>query len=67
MKHILTDEELQEISDRLRNLLEVKYKDEIGDIPEHIKDTLCQNYALQFKNNRMDLDALLNQYNIAME
>tara|TARA_R110002050_G_scaffold91411_5_gene191896 strand:+ start:139 stop:351 length:213 start_codon:yes stop_codon:yes gene_type:complete len=67
MKYVLEEHELQEISDKLRHLLEVKYKDEIGDIPEHVKNTICQNYILQCKNNKIDLDKILDENKIAIE
>jgi hypothetical protein len=67
MKYVLEEHQLQEISDKLRHLLEVKYKDEIGDIPEHVKNTICQNYILQCKNNKIDLDKILDENKIAIE
>lgn len=67
MKYVLEDTELQDISDKIRNLLDNKYKEEIGEIPEHIKNSICQNYVLQCKNNQVDLDKLLDENNIALE
>ncbi len=67
MKYVLEDYELQELSDKLMHLLEVTYKDEIGDIPEHVKNSICQNYILQCKNNQINLDKLLDEHNIALE
>ena len=67
MKYNLDDTDLQTISDKLRNILEVKYKDELGGIPEHIVTTLCQNYVIQCKDNNMDLEKLLNDNNITLD
>lgn len=67
MKHEFEDSELQEISDKIKQLLEVKYKNELGDIPDHVKNSICQNYVFQLQNNRADLDKLLDEHNIALE
>ena len=44
--------------------MEVEYKDELTNIPEHIKTTLCQNFAIQCKNNKMNMDQLLKEAGI---
>jgi hypothetical protein len=67
MKYNLDDTDLQNISDKLRNILEVKYKDELGGIPDHIVTTLCQNYVIQCKDNKMDIEKLLNDHNITLD
>lgn len=64
MKYNLTDDEIQDLADKFRELIEVKYKDEIGDVPEHIKNSLCQSYVIQCKNNNVDIDKLLDDVGI---
>ena len=67
MKYSLSDTEIQEMSDKLKEVLEVKYKNEIGDIPTHVTDTLIQNFVIQAKTNNVDIDTLLNEANISNE
>lgn len=67
MKYNLDDTDLQDISDKLRIILEEKYKDELGGIPDHIVNTLCQNYVIQCKDNHMDLEKLLIDNNITLD
>jgi hypothetical protein len=64
MKYNLDQEDLQDISEKLKHLLEVKYKDELSNIPDHVVCSLCQNYAIQCKDNNMDLEKLLDDHNI---
>ena len=44
--------------------MHVQYKDELANIPEHIKTTLCQNFVIQCKNNKMNIDQLLEEAGI---
>ena len=67
LKYNLTDDELQELSDKLRKLIDVEFREEIGNIPDHIKDALCQNYVIQCKENKCDLNELLNKHKIVIE
>ena len=67
MKYSLSDTEIQEMSDKLKEVLEVKYKNEIGDIPTHVTDTLIQNFVIQAKTNNVDIDVLLDEANISIE
>lgn len=67
MKYNLDDTDLQDISNKLRIILEEKYKDELGGIPDHIVNTLCQNYVIQCKDNHMDLEKLLIDNNITLD
>ena len=67
MKYSLSDTEIQEMSDKLKEVLEVKYKNEIGDIPTHVRDTLIQNFVIQAKTNNVDIDVLLDEANISIE
>jgi hypothetical protein len=67
IKFDLSDEESQMFADKLQYLIEVKYKDEIGDVPSHIKRTLCQNYALQCKKNNVDIDKLMDELDISKD
>ena len=64
IKYDLTDEDIEEMSVQIKNLMEVQYKDELSNIPEHIKTTLCQNFAIQCKNNKMNMDQLLKEAGI---
>jgi len=67
MKYSLSDTEIQEMSDKLKEVLEVKYKNELTDIPTHVRDTLIQNFVIQAKTNNVDIDVLLNEANISIE
>lgn len=67
MKYNLNDEDLQIISDKIRHLMEVKYKDEIVGIEPHLVDALCQNYVIQCKNNNTDFEKLLEEENISID
>ena len=65
IKYDLTDEDIEEMSVQIKNLMEVQYKDELSNIPEHIKTTLCQNFAIQCKNNNnTNIDQLLEDAGI---
>ena len=64
IKYDLTDEDIQNISEKLRKILDETYKDEISGVPDHIKSTLCQNFAIQCKNNNMNIDKLLDEAGI---
>ena len=67
MKYSLSDTEIQEMSDKLKKVLEVKYKNELSDIPTHVRDTLIQNFVIQAKTNNVDIDVLLDEANISIE
>jgi hypothetical protein len=67
MKYSLSDTEIQEMSDKLKEVLEVKYKNELSDIPTHVRDTLIQNFVIQAKTNNVDIDVLLDEANISIE
>lgn len=64
MKYVLEDKDLQDICDKIKHILQVKYKEEIGDVPDHVVDSLTQNYIIQCKKNDLDIDKLLEYYNI---
>jgi len=64
IKYNLDDKDIEEISVKIKNMMEVEYKDELSNIPEHIKTTLCQNFAIQCKNNKMNMDQLLKEAGI---
>jgi hypothetical protein len=64
MKYVLEDKDIQDICDKIKHILQVKYKEEIGDVPDHIVNSLTQNYIIQCKNNDLDIDKLLEYYNI---
>ena len=64
IKYNLDDADIEEMSAKIKNLMEVQYKDELTHIPEHIKTTLCQNFAIQCKNNKMNMDQLLKEAGI---
>jgi len=65
LKYDLNDEDLEILSGKIKYIMNEKYKDELSTVPDHIKNTLCQNYVLQCKNNKMDIDTLLNEAGIS--
>ena len=64
IKYDLTDEDIQNIADKIQKLVHETYKNELEGVPDHIKNTLCQNFAIQCKNNNMNIDALLDEAGI---
>ena len=64
IKYNLDDADIEQMSVKIKNLMEVQYKDELSNIPEHIKTTLCQNFAIQCKNNKTNIDQLLEEAGI---
>jgi len=64
LKTEITDDECQCLANKLHHYLDIKYKDELGEIPEHVKHTLCQNYIWQLKHKQLDLDKLLGNLGI---
>ena len=64
IKYNLDDADIEEMSVKIKNLMEVQYKDELTHIPEHIKTTLCQNFAIQCKNNETNIDQLFEEAGI---
>ena len=59
LKYDLNEEDLEILSKKIEYIMNEQYKDELSTVPEHIKHTLCQNFVLQCKNNKMDIDILL--------
>ena len=64
-KYDLDEEDLEILSGKIKYIMNEKYKDELSTVPDHIKNTLCQNFALQCKNKKMDIDTLLNEAGIS--
>ena len=68
LKYNLDNSELQEIADKLQTLMKTKYKDELVDVPDHIIETLSQNWIIKCKengSNKMEeLEKLLIENNI---
>ena len=64
-KYDLNDEDLEVLSEKIKYIMNEKYKDELCTVPDHIKNTLCQNFVIQCKNNKMDIDTLLNEAGIS--
>ena len=68
LKYNLDSYELQEIADKLQTLMKTKYKDELQDVPDHIIETLSQNWIIKCKengSNKMEeLEKLLIENNI---
>ena len=64
IKYNLDDEDIEEMSQKIKHIMHVQYKDELANIPEHIKTTLCQNFVIQCKNNKMNIDQLLEEAGI---
>ena len=50
MKYNLCDEDLQDMCDKLTNILKTKYKDEMNGIPDHFINTVTQNHILSAKS-----------------
>jgi len=70
LKYNLDNAELQAIADKLQNLMKTKYKDELVDVPDHIIETLSQNWVVKMqeengsKNKMEELEKLLSENNI---
>ena len=64
-KYDLDEEELEILSGKIKYIMNEKYKDELTNVPDHIKNTLCKNFVIQCKNNKMDIDTLLNEAGIS--
>ena len=68
LKYNLDSTELQEISDKLQTLMKTKYKDDLKDVPDHIIETLSQNWVIKCQesgSNKMEeLESLLVDNNI---
>jgi len=68
LKYNLDNIELQEIADKLQTLMKTKYKDELAGVPEHIIETLSQNWVIKMQengSNKMEeLEKLLIENNI---
>lgn len=58
-KYNLEDDEMQNLTDKIKNIINEKYKDEIDSIPDHIINTLCQNYIIECKNKNIDINSLI--------
>jgi GTPase SAR1 family protein len=65
LKYDLNEEDLEILSKKIEYIMNEQYKDKLSTVPEHIKHTLCQNFVLQCKNNKMDIDTLLNEAGIS--
>ena len=64
LKYDLNDEDIEKLSEKIKYIMNEKYKEELSTIPDHIKNTLCQNFVIQCKNNNTDIDTLLEQAGI---
>ena len=64
-KYDLEEKDLEILSEKIKYIMNEKYKDELCTVPDHIKNTLCQNFVLQCKNNKMDIETLLNEVGIS--
>ena len=64
-KYDLDEEELEILSGKIKYIMNEKYKDKLTNVPDHIKNTLCQNFVLQCKNNKMDIETLLIEAGIS--
>ena len=65
IKYDLNNEDLEKLAKKIEYVMNVKYKDELSTVPDHIKHTSCQNYVIQCKNQKMDIDTLLNEAGIS--
>lgn len=64
MKYCLCDDELQEMADKLKEVLKTKYKDELNGIPEHFLNTVTQNHILNCKNGVCDMEKMMDELGI---
>jgi len=65
LKYDLNDENIQNLSEKIKHIMNEKYKEELSTVPDHIKNTLCQNFVIQCKNNNTDIDSLLEEAGIS--
>ena len=65
LKYDLNDEDIEKLSEKIKYIMNEKYKEELSTIPDHIKNTLCQNFVIQCKNNNTDIDSLLEEAGIS--
>ena len=65
LKYNLNDEDIQNLSEKIKYIMNEKYKEELSTVPDHIKNTLCQNFVIQCKNNNTDIDTLLEEAGIS--
>ena len=64
MKYNLCDEDLQDMADKMANLLKTKYKDELNGVPEHFINTVTQNHILKCKDGNGDISNLMDELGI---
>ena len=64
LKYDLNEEDLEKLAKKIEYVMNIKYKEELSTVPDHIKHTFCQNYVIQCKNKKMDIDTLLNEAGI---
>jgi len=68
LKYNLDSYELQEIADKLQTLMKTKYRDELQNVPDHIIETLSQNWVIKMQENGSkkmeELEKLLIENNI---
>lgn len=64
IKYNLDDEDINEMCDKLKDVLNFKYKDELQGVDEFFVTTLIQNYVLQLKNNDPDFERTLENLTI---
>ena len=64
MKYFLDDADLQKMAEGVRTSITEYYKDEVETVPDHIIDTLCQNYVMELKQSKNpDFEKLLKDAN----
>lgn len=68
LKYNLDSCELQEIADKLHTMMKTTYKEELKDVPDHIIETLSQNWVMKCQENgsnkMQELEKILSQNNI---
>lgn len=64
MKYCLCDDDLQEMADKLADVLKTKYKDELNGVPEHFINTVTQNHILSCKNGVCDMEKMMDELGI---
>ena len=65
LKYDLNDEDIEKLSEKIKYIMNEKYKEELSTVPDHIKNTLCQNFVIQCKNNNTNIDSLLEEAGIS--
>lgn len=64
IKYDLDDDDINDMCNRLKDVMKVKYKDELEGVDDFFVTTLTQNYVLQLKKNDPDFEKTLQDLTI---